>query len=147
MPESTLTASHWILDDASSPQHTFLLADMNREGCIVSAQGTSPVWQIGRPLLPLLSVCGDTVAWLEARLRENTTSPLLLGLGDEIWRADPQLYLSTGLLLLSRCPAAADTVVTLWENQMLGAAVQAHGLPPHAALPAMPHRKMRCSAC
>lgn len=120
MPKCSQKLTHWVPDDAPSTRCPFVLADMNREGRIVAASAVPSEWAVGGSVFHLLSTQRHVMTWLTEQMRGGVPCPMLIPVGDAVWTADPRLYLSTGLLLWTRCPASAAVVAALAESRMLG---------------------------
>lgn len=124
MPKRTPKPAYWVPDDALSPRCPLVLADMNREGRIVAVLAAPSEWAVGGSAFDMLSKGRRTVAWMTEQMRGGVSCPMLVPVGEDVWMVDPRGYLSTGLMLLTRCPASAAVVAALAESRMLGNVVR-----------------------
>ena len=136
MPKRKQRTTHWVPDNAPMAVSPFVLADMHREGQIVAASGVPTEWAVGTRVFSHLSVPRHMAAWLTERLREGALDPMLIPIGEQVWTVDPCLYLSTGLLFWTHCPASASVIAALAESGMLDRVVLHPDLPCAEVLPA-----------
>lgn len=113
MPLDAQMLPCWELEENTPPQPPLLLADMHGDGRIVGALALPAARALGTHALPHLGVSVEDAAWLREQVRQGGAAPLLLPAGRMLYRVDPSLYLSTGLVLITRCPVPRRVAAAL----------------------------------
>ena len=119
--EQTKEITYWETDyEKEIPLSPWMLVDWHAEGRIDAGAGLAPMYALGERIAPRLLERRGLGEWMRRQLSDNLNLVWLIPLEGIRWFVFPNLYLSTGYLLLVRAPMPNKYVAALAAGGVLG---------------------------